>query len=309
MSGFRFNGKHINEEFPNLKLVERSTPPPEDIPIKDSVIGMQGDYDFTIALFGERLYKNRPLTFVFNGKELNDSSKSFNKRMLENWLLSGSYLPLYDDAEPLYYYMARCVGVDLESDDGILKAPYTITFDAYPFKIKEAVEGSPYWDDYDISDYYQETRFNLRRSDFSVRSIGQKATVGAWSTHYDGGAGISKNILGNSYVISDIKDTTQAVSKRTYYLSGLNKWVIEQDVVEAQNGAQEIDIYNSGIASVMPKVTLTSPVTFIRGNEVFNLFTGVTESDFFRIMPGHNRFLVASGTASDMTIEMHKEVI
>lgn len=164
MSGFRFNGKHINEEFQNLKLVERSTPPPEDIPIKDSVIGMQGDYDFTIALFGERLYENRELTFVFNGKELNDSSKSFNKRMLENWLLSGSYMPLYDDAEPLYYYMARCVSVSLESDDGVLKAPYTITFDAYPFKIKEAKEGSPYWDDYDISDYYQESKHTVNGS-------------------------------------------------------------------------------------------------------------------------------------------------
>lgn len=161
MSGFRFNGEHINDKFPNLKYVERSTPPPEEIPIKDSVIGMQGDYDFAIALFGERLYENRELTYFFNGKESDDNSKTFNKRLLENWLLQGSYMPLYDDKEPMYYYMARCVGVDLDNDDGILKAPYTITFDAYPFKIKESIEGSPYWDDYDVSDYYQENEFEV----------------------------------------------------------------------------------------------------------------------------------------------------
>lgn len=159
MSGFSINGEHINDKFPNLKYVERSTPPPEEIPIKDSVIGMQGNYDFAIALFGERLYGNRKLVYLFNGKESDDNSKTFNKRTLENWLLKGSYMPLYDDKEPMYYYMARCVGIELENDDGILKAPYTITFDAYPFKIKEAVEGSPYWDDYDISDYYQENEF------------------------------------------------------------------------------------------------------------------------------------------------------
>lgn len=164
MSGFRFNGKHINEEFPNLKYVERSTPPPEETLIKDSVIGMQGDYDFAMALFGERLYENRELTYFFNGKESDDNSKTFNKRLLENWLLQGSYMPLYDDKEPMYYYMARCVGVELDNDDGILKAPYTITFDAYPFKIKEAKEGSPYWDDYDISDYYQESKHTVNGS-------------------------------------------------------------------------------------------------------------------------------------------------
>ena len=165
MSGFRFNGKHINEEFPNLKYVERSTPPPEETLIKDSVIGMQGDYDFAIALFGERLYENRELTYFFNGKESDDNSKTFNKRLLENWLLQGSYMPLYDDKEPMYYYMARCVGVELDNDDGILKVPYTITFDAYPFKIKEAKEGSPYWDDYDVSDYYQEKDYTINGSE------------------------------------------------------------------------------------------------------------------------------------------------
>lgn len=161
MSGFRVNGKHINTEFPHLKLVERFTPPPEEIPIRDSVIGMQGDYDFSIDIFGERLYENRPLKYVFNGKEVRDELKTFNKRKLENWLLSGSYMPLYDDKEPMYFYMAKCVGVELENDDGILKAPYTITFDAYPFKKKEVQEGSPYWDDYDISDYYQKVEYTI----------------------------------------------------------------------------------------------------------------------------------------------------
>lgn len=221
MSGFRFNGKHINEEFPNLKLVERSTPPPEDIPIKDSVIGMQGDYDFTIALFGERLYENRELTFVFNGKELNDSNKSFNKRMLENWLLSGSYMPLYDDNEPLYHYMARCVGVELESDDGILKSPYTITFDAYPFKIKEAVEGSPYWDDYDISDYYQENEFVVNGSKtiefMNMGSAGIAPTINSNSTMIIKKGNMTVNVPAGS---SRFEDFRFEIGMNTFSVAG-----------------------------------------------------------------------------------------
>ena len=161
---FSFNGKHINDEFPNLKFVERSSPPPEEVPIKDSVIGMQGDYDFVIGIFGERLFENRSLEYVFNGKETDEDVRAFNKTMLENWLLRGSYMPLYDDKYPLHYYMARCVGVELGVDNGTAKTPYTITFDAYPFKIKKAVEGSPYWDDYDVSDYYQEVDFTINGS-------------------------------------------------------------------------------------------------------------------------------------------------
>lgn len=161
MSGFKFNGKHINEEFPHLKLVDRSVLPPKETTIKESIIGMQGDYDFSIDIFGERLYENREITYSFNGKESNDLLKSFNKRKLENWLLNGSYMPLYDDKETNYYYIAKCIYVELESDNGVLKAPYTITFEAYPFKIKESVEGSPYWDDYDITDYYQKVEYTI----------------------------------------------------------------------------------------------------------------------------------------------------
>jgi len=161
MSGFRINGRHINDDFPYLRLVERSLPHPEEIPIKDSVIGMHGDYDFAIAIYGERLLENRELTYVFTGKETNESRRLFDKTMLENWLITGSYVPLYDDKDPLYYYLARCVAVELEADNGVSKTNYNIVFDAYPYRIKRTTEGSPYWDDYDISDYYQETKFEV----------------------------------------------------------------------------------------------------------------------------------------------------
>lgn len=295
----------INE---GMWLIDRSAPTPSEKTITDSVPFMQGEYDFSMIM-GERVFDNRPISYTFHIYERENSFRKFNQTIMENRLMSQGVIQLKDSYSPGYYYVGKCVSVDTKDDHVYGRLVVSIEFDCYPFKIKEAVEGSPYWDDYDVSDYYQETSFKLRRSTFKPMSVGQTATVGAWSTHYDGGSGISRSILGKSYTITEIRNTSQGVGDKAYYLSGLNKWVIEQDVVEAQNGAQTIDIYNSGTASVMPKITLTGPVTFIRGSEVFNLFTGVTESDFFRLMPGHNRFLVASGTASDVTIELHKEVI
>lgn len=309
MSGFKFLGKHINVEYPYLRLVERIIPAPQELPIRDSVVGMQGDYDFSIGVYGERVYGNRIIEYVYHGSVRTNEKKLFDKTTLQRWLLVGSYQPLYDDADPLYYYVAKCIGVELKTDTGRRTAEYRVTFEAYPFKIKIAREGSPFWDDYDESDYYQELSYTLTRSTFKPMKVDMTATVGAWSTQYDGHEGIPRHILGHSYKITEVRETTQGVGNKAYYLAGLEKWVIEQDIVEAQDGAQYLNIFNSGAASIVPRVTLTAPVTFIRGHEVFNLYSGITESDFFRLFAGENRFLVAGGTQAIMEIEIHKEVI
>lgn len=158
-----YNGKYLTEEFPYLQLVERQTPPPEDKELRDSAALMQGEYDFSM-MTGERLAKNRPLTYVYKGHEYNKQHQLFDKMMLENWLLCGGYSNLEGKHEDPYYYYAKCVSVAMSEDTYSPAAIYTITFDAYPYKIKKTREGSPFWDDYDISDYYQEYKFEVNGS-------------------------------------------------------------------------------------------------------------------------------------------------
>ena len=275
----------------------------EEVPFSNKLL------DFS-ELYGEQTYEERPISYVLNliGTQSKEESAYFLQTILTNLLMEKSQFKLYDDIFPGYYFLAE-VREGTNFTPNVYAGKLQVDFTAYPFKIKEAREGSPYWDDYSILDVYQESSFKLRRTTFKPMSVGQTATVGAWSTHYDGGAGIGRHILGESYKITDIRNTSQGVGDKAYYLSGLNKRVIEQDVVEAQNGAQSIQLMNNGISSVIPKVTATGPVTIIRGNEVYNLFTGTTESDLFRLNKGNNKLLIASGTASDVDFIFHKELI
>jgi len=291
-----------------MHLIERSAPSPSEKEIIESVAFMQGVHDFSMMM-GERVFENRSISYTFHLIEKESSYRKFDQRQIENSLMKKGITKLNDTYSPGYYYMGKCVSVETEDDHVYGRLIVTIEFDCYPFKIKEANEGSLFWDDYDVSDYYQETSFKLRRTTFKSLAIGQVGTVGAWSTQYDGLERIPKQLLGKSYVITDKQVTDQSVSNYSYYLTGLNKWVLEQDIVEAQNGAQQIDLYNNGTASIVPKVTTTGSITIIRENEVFNLFAGVVESDLFRLNEGHNYLLLASGTASDVNFNFHKELI
>ena len=275
----------------------------EEIPFSNKVL------DFS-ELYGEQTYSERPISYVLNliGSQSTEESTYFLQTIMTNLLMDKQQFKLYDDIFPGYYFLAEVRG-GTNFTENSYAGKLQVDFVCYPFKIKTAMEGSPYWDDYSILDYYQEKSFELRRTTFKSLSIGATATVGAWSTQYEGYESIQKQLLGRSYTITDKQAASQSVSAYSYYLSGLNKWVIEQDVVQAQNGAQSVVLYNGGISSVIPKVTATGAITIIRGSEVFNLFAGTTESDMFRLNKGYNNLLIASGTSSDVNFEFHKEMI
>lgn len=155
-----FRIKQKKPESFGLNLISRYLPPPEDINLPEDIPGMQGSFDFSM-MFGERIAKNRPLTYVLQIFEPDPIKRNFVKREVENWLLRDSYEQLWDDSEPLYYYSAKAISVDTSTDVSVGMMKYTIEFDAYPYKIKETPEHDPYWDTKDVSDYIQETAFTI----------------------------------------------------------------------------------------------------------------------------------------------------
>ncbi|MEC6747329.1 hypothetical protein VXN63_02160 [Marinilactibacillus sp. XAAS-LB27] len=267
------------------------------------------DFDFS-TLYGNQTFSNRKLIYPFNIIARNKIEMNLQINEIIGWLMGTvGKDKLYDDQLPGYYFMAE-VQKEPEfeerwRDGGVL----TATFDAYPFRRKDTREGSPYWDDYDITDIYLETSYKLRRTTFKKMTIGQTATVGAWSTNFDGGTVIGRQILGKSDMITDVRPTDRADSKQAYYLRDLKQWVIEQDIVEAQNGAVEVDLYNTSITSVIPEIRTTGPITIIRDREVFNLMGAVTKSDLLALNAGHNQVVIASGVQADVEILFYKEVI
>lgn len=291
-----------------IKVKSRDLGKPNKKKSLESVAHSSQVLDFS-SLYGGDNYEERSLTYTLNikGTKPDRMTAHILETEFSNFLMNKQQFKLVDELFPDYYFLA-------EVREGTNFSPLfnfgelTVTFTAYAFRIKTVAEGSLYWDDYSILDYYQETKFYTKRTTFKSLSIGSVGTVGAWSTQYDGLERIPQRFLGESYTITDKKSTDQGVSNYTYYLAGLNKWVIEQDMVQAQNGAITVNILNTDGNGVTPKIITDGAITILRGNEVYNVWTGTTQDDLFQLNEGNN-YLNITGINRNVEIQFHKELI
>ncbi|WP_051910476.1 hypothetical protein [Carnobacterium pleistocenium] len=227
-----FNTKQNSPEKFGLRLINRYLPSPEDVELPEDIPGMHGSVDFSM-MFGERIAKNRPLTYEYKLYEPDAIKRNFVKRQIENWLLRGTHEPLWDDSEPLYHYMAKATSVETSADEAKGVMSYTITFDAYPYKIKDTPEDDPYWDTKDITDYVQDTAFTI-------------------------------------------------------------------------SGSKAINLVNVGIIGSVPTIIASSAMTIQKGNKLFQITSGTTNSDRFRLEVGENPMTITgNGTIS---FSWYKEV-
>lgn len=161
VEGINFDG-FVSQEA-GMVLIDRSAPTPSEKPVEESVPFMQGNHDFSMFM-GERIFDNRPLAYTFYMYERDKRFRKFDQTQLENQLMRKGISKITDTYSPGYYYMGKCVSVNSEDDHVFGRLVITIEFDCYPFKIKEVQEGSPYWDDHDISDYYQNVEYQINGS-------------------------------------------------------------------------------------------------------------------------------------------------
>ena len=313
MSGFSTKGQHISDL--GFRLISRNASPPDDVEVRESIFGVQGDYDFSMIL-GEPIKENRLITYVVRARETERARFRLLKTKLENWLLDGRISPIYDDYEIGYHYLGKCIGIYLESDDSRGIAMCTITFDCYPFKISELKEGHDIWDEFNFElDVAQPITFHPMGSTFRPLKNGDTITIGIWSTHFDGLGKIEHGLLGRSYKVGSVRSTTQGDSARAYYISELGQWLIEQDAVEAQEGAVEVNLINAGVSSVAPTIETDIDLTIVREDEdVFNLKKGTIKSDLFRLYPGENKMIISGWTRTryepgNVNLTWHKELI
>ena len=68
-------------------------------------------------------------------------------------------------------------------------------------------------------------------------SVGSKATVQSFATHYQTGQPIADWVKGKAYTILQTKAVNQSNSSRAYLLSDINSWVLEQDLTTSVTSA------------------------------------------------------------------------
>lgn len=157
--GFSFAGFNTVEE--KMWLANRSAPTPEEKSIIDSGPFTQGVYDFSMML-GERVFNNRPLTFEFHLLEREYGYRKIDEAYFKNALMKSGIQPIYDTHDPGYYYLGKCVSVDVEDDHVYGRLVITIEFDCYPFMIALQEEGNDDWDSFDFElDYSQENSYYI----------------------------------------------------------------------------------------------------------------------------------------------------
>lgn len=307
IGGFYTKGKHITDF--DLTLVSRDAPAPEDVEVIETVPWRSGVVDFSLMM-GEPIKENRSLTYNLVGVERDPIRKLLTKTKITNWLMDGRIREIYDDGEPGYYYLGKCVGVTLENDDGIGKVEYEIEFDCYPFKISRYAEGNDIWDTFNFElDVAQTVTATSSMGTFKELTVGSYATIGAYATAFDGWASISSNFVGVSRKILSKIPTTQGNSKWAYQLEGITGNVLEQDIVQSRLNPTKITLFNVGSISVAPTVVTNNKISIVKGNTVYNFFPGVSKSEMFRLDVGENHLEITSIYDTKIDFQFHKELM
>lgn len=127
----------------------------EEIPFSNKVL------DFS-ELYGEQTYSERTVSYVLNliGTQSTEQSAYYLQTVMTNLLMDKQQFRLYDDIFPGYYFLAEVRGGTSFTENSYA-GKLQVDFICYPFKIKTAKEGSLYWDDYSVLDYYQESSYSI----------------------------------------------------------------------------------------------------------------------------------------------------
>ncbi|MEB1809023.1 MAG: phage tail family protein [Bacillaceae bacterium] len=159
LDGFKYDNIHTREYA--MRLIDRNVPSPTEKEIIENIPFMQGTLDFSMML-GERVYENRPLTYVFEIYERKRETRKVSDTVLKNWLIRKGILPLYDDYDRGYYWLAKCTGVNITDDHRGGRLIIEITFDAYPLKKAQREEGHDIWDEFNFDlDLSQDVEFTV----------------------------------------------------------------------------------------------------------------------------------------------------
>lgn len=307
--GIWFNGHHSSEF--GLRVVEgkRISFPTKQkalvpIPYSSTV------YDYT-SVVGTQAYGERTFVIPFNieGSDQEKESMYVKWTSIVNWLTSTvKKTPLYDDIMKDYYYMAEVINAP-DFEEFRLRGVLTVEFTCYPFRIAKLAEGNDLWNPFNFElDVAQRVDFDVLRTTFKPMSLGSLVNVGAWYTRSDQGDNLDPRIISTSYRIIDSRPTTQSESRVAYLLEGLNEWIVEQDIVQAQNGVTKATLINNGTNAVTPTVHHQRPITIKKGNTYFNLFGSKTQNNAFALASGVNN-LEITGINTNVRFEFYKEVL
>ena len=162
MYGITFNNKHSFKDF-NLRVIDRDVQTPAKKKILMSVPYSNVEYDFS-SLYGKQVYEPRVIEYIFQIDEMIKNKLELLRISVENWLnRPNEKIKLIDDLTPGYYFLAECISTNFKNLK--VTGEITVTFNAYPFRIRDEYEGELLWDNFCFeTDVLQDTSFDISGS-------------------------------------------------------------------------------------------------------------------------------------------------
>lgn len=173
-----FNGINGYERY-GLLIDTVQISPPLKKDYRQQLPFFNGSYNMS-KTFGVPTYENRSI--VYTAQFIENDSKSLEDKIthISNWLYGPVEAILQDTALDHYYYIAECTSIAVTED-----AEYgelTITFSAYPFKIKKETVGEYKWDNINFElDVFEQTEFTCRNSDYII--LNNKGAGAVYATY------------------------------------------------------------------------------------------------------------------------------
>lgn len=180
MYGITFDGQHSLKDLGVTMAPGKQIGRPSKNKVKISPPFSNQEYDFS-KLYGSQTYSNRTLTYHFNILDKTLDKVERVRRMqitsikIQNWLMKpvGKSI-LIDDAITGYHFLAE-VEASIGFNEDFAKGELTVTFDAYPFMIRNLPEGNDIWDEFNFElDVAQITKFDISGSrQITLYNVGQ----------------------------------------------------------------------------------------------------------------------------------------
>lgn len=193
---FIFNGVNVLDRYDvYIDTVQKNTP--EKIEHIKTLPYMSGEYNFD-KIIGYPTYGPRQI--VYTCQLIEESSRHLDDVItsLENCLMQPVEGILQDTGTPTYHYIAECKSI-VPAESGEY-AELTITFKAYPFKIKNASVNNVLWDDINFEqDVFSQTQFSfVKNQTITLENLGAVPV----RPNYDVDALVSVKVNGVSHQMS-----------------------------------------------------------------------------------------------------------
>lgn len=162
---FTYLGKRPEDFDDYAKVFSHEIGYPKKVKLIKDVPFSNVEYDFS-TIYGEQTYDNRLVKYKINAVHkgsLENIGMHKVANQIVDWVLSSDTMkPLFDDQDPDYHFLGE-VRTEPELTDSFDFGELSITFDCYPYRIKNIAEGNDVWDTFHFdTDIAQDVKYDIK---------------------------------------------------------------------------------------------------------------------------------------------------